>query len=144
MEEFADRGLKSPDPAVSLSPLGLEVREPSCPNEKPEAQCPHFRSFPPPTSPPQPPPVCPASSRKRTPLCGLYLDIRPQGSLPTCPSTHVLTPLPLALNVCTSSPLPSRPACSTTVDPSFRAQDLLVSSVFSCCQWERSKFLNLD
>ena len=105
MEEFADRGLKSGDPVVSLSPLGLEVREPSCPNEKSEAQRPDFSSFPsflPPIPPPQPPPVCPASSRKRTHLYGLYLDICPKEILPTCPATHVLTPLPLALTVCAS------------------------------------------
>ena len=147
MEEFADRGSKSRDPVVSLSLLGLEVREPSCPNEKSEAQRPDFPSFPP--------------SRLLLPLPSLHLSaLPPAGSVPISvgctwifalkrASLPALQPMSwphclwLWLSVPASLPFPSHSACPTT-DPSFWAQELMESSVFSRCQWERSKFFNLE
>lgn len=90
---------RSLDPVICLNPLGLEVRKPSCPNEKPKAR-------------PGPPPGCPVSVGKLTLPYGLYLGILPQVSPPSlpCSLTHIQTPLSLALTLCTSlfaTPLPS-------------------------------------
>ena len=108
MEEFADRGSKSQDYVVSPSPLGLEVREPSCPNEKPEAQRPHFPSFPTPAPPSASTCLLCLQQEAHSPLWVVpgYLPSREPPYLPCNPR---IDPIASGLTVCaslTATPLP--------------------------------------